>query len=70
MTEPLITVEQAAEILGFAPNWIYTEAAAGRLPSYLFGRQRKFRASELEAFIQSHAQGKMATVTPIGGRRQ
>lgn len=72
--EPLIDVEAAASILGMSPDWIFQEAAAGRLPSYKIGRARnsprRFRASELEAFIQGFAQGKMASVTTLGDRRR
>lgn len=68
--EPLITPEEAAEILGMSLDWIYQEASAGRIPSYKLGGKRRFRASELEAFIQQAACGRMATVTPIDRERR
>lgn len=67
--EPLITADEAAGILAVHVNWIYKEASAGRLPSYQIGRQRKFRASDLEDYIQGAARGKLATVTTLGRRR-
>lgn len=60
----MISADQAAEILGVGVNWIYEQASADRLPSYLIGRSRKFRVSELEAFIQDHARGKRPTPRP------
>jgi len=66
--EPLIGADQAAAILGVTVDWLYRQAAANKIPSYLLGG-RKFKASELEAFIEAHRQGKMATVTPISRRR-
>lgn len=68
--EPLIDAEQAARILGMSTDWLYEQAAAGRLPSYKIGGKRKFRASELEAFIQQAKSGKMATVTTLKERRR
>lgn len=67
--EPLIDAEEASRILGMSTDWIYQEAAAERLPSYKIGGKRKFRASELEDFIQAAASGRMATVTPLERRR-
>jgi len=68
--EPLIDAEAAAHILGMSTDWIYQEAAAGRLPSFKIGGRRMFRASELEAFIQARRSGRIATVHPIGDRRR
>lgn len=67
--EPLITADQAAAILGMGIEWVRLEAREGRLPSYKFGKFRRFRASELEDFIRASAEGKMAIVTPIARRR-
>lgn len=70
-TEPLIDAVAAGEILGRPAKWMYVEAAAGRIPSYKIGGTRKFRASELEAFIRQHAEGpRMAVVTPLSDRRR
>ena len=38
-TDRLLTVKEAAQSLGVHPNWVYREAAAGRLPSVLLGSQ-------------------------------
>lgn len=67
--EPLITADRAADILGVHVNWIYKRVSDGTLRSYRVGHHRKFRPSELEAFIQTLADEKMATVTPISRRR-
>lgn len=68
--EPLISADEAAGILGVHVNWIYKRVSDGVLRSYRVGHHRKFRPSELEAFIQTLADEKMATVTPLDGRRR
>lgn len=70
ISEPTITAEAAAEILGMSVDWVYQEAAAQRLPSFKIGGRRKFRASELEAFIQASRSGRIATIHPLEGRRR
>lgn len=69
--EPLIDADAAGQLLDRPSKWMYVEAAAGRIPSYKIGGARKFRASELEAYIRGHAEGpRMATVTPLPDRRR
>lgn len=68
--ESLIDAEDAAGILGMSTDWIYQEAAADRLPSYKIGGKRKFRASELEAYIASHRSGTLAVVHTLETRRR
>jgi len=70
--EPLITAEQAGQILGRNADWMYRQAAAGRIPSYKIDGQRGFLASEIVAYRNQHAEGpreKMAPVTQLDRRR-
>ena len=70
--EPLITREQAAEILGMGVHWVSRQAARGTIPSYKWGHSRRFRASELEAWLAARAEGEretIASVTPLARRR-
>ena len=51
-TDRLLTVKEAAQSLGVHPNWVYREAAAGRLPSVLLGSQtRRFRPAQLASYL-------------------
>ena len=50
--EKLLTAEQLADLLALSVDWIYEKAAAGELPSYKLGANRRFRASEVEDWLQ------------------
>lgn len=69
--EGLIDAEQAALILGRTPRWIKDETAAGRIPSYKIGRQRRYRPSELERWLADRAEGeRIPPVTRLDDRRR
>ena len=50
-SEPLLDVRQVARLLRVRERWVYERAQAGDLPSFLIGRYRRFRVSELEAWL-------------------
>lgn len=50
--EPLLSARELADILGVNPNYVYEQAADGRLPSYKIGGNRRFRASEVEEWLR------------------
>jgi excisionase family DNA binding protein len=50
--EALLTARQVAEYLGLRENWVYDRAIAGDLPSYKLGGSRRFRSSEIEAWLR------------------
>jgi len=58
--EPLLTVEDAAAILGIQPRTLYKWAYAGRLPVVKIGRLTRFRASTIENLI---AQGEQPVIS-------
>lgn len=51
-SEQLLTAADLAAALGVHPNYIYNLAAAGDLPSYRIGGNRRFRWSEIEAWLE------------------
>ena len=59
--EPLVTVEEAAAFLGVQPGTVYLWAETGRLPSYKIGALRRFRLSDLEAYLESLREGPNET---------
>jgi excisionase family DNA binding protein len=68
--EPLLSARELAEILGVNLNYVYEQAAAGRLPSYKIGGNRRFRASEVEAWLDLCRQPRgKASVNGAGGGR-
>ncbi len=54
--EKLLTVPEAAEFLGMAPNTIYIWGREGKLPALKIGSAVRFRRSDLEAFLDSQRQ--------------
>lgn len=62
--EQLLTAKQLAQILGTRTNTVYDLAAAGKLPSLRIpGVGRRFRQSEVEAWLEQHRDG--ATVAAL-----
>ena len=49
--EPLLNVSEVATRLGVPTSWVYSQAEAGKLPSYRLGKYRRFRWSEIERFL-------------------
>lgn len=54
---PLLTAEQAAELLSVPPSWVLAEARADRIPHVRLGRYVRFDADELAAWWQTRARG-------------
>lgn len=55
-TGPLMTVEQAAEYVALKPKTLRNMLSAGRGPrSYKIGGRRRFRQSDLDAWINRQA---------------
>jgi len=53
VTEPerFLTARQLADLLCVHENYVYEQAARGRLPSYKFGGNRRFRWSEIDGWL-------------------
>lgn len=50
--EPLLSAEELAAALNIPVSWVDQAAREGRIPSYQFGRWRRFRRSEVEAAVR------------------
>jgi excisionase family DNA binding protein len=55
--EPLVSADDVAAMLGVTNEWVLDQARAERLHSYKLGHYRRFRLSEIEAWLQARAAG-------------
>ena len=53
--EPYVTIDVAADFLGVKTSWLYQAGDAEGIPVHRIGRARRYRLSELEAFMQRDA---------------
>jgi len=51
LNEPLLTPNEAAELLAVRISWIYDGVRAGRLPCVRVGRHVRFLRTDLERWI-------------------
>ena len=67
--EKFLTASQLAEILGVHENYVYEHAASGEMPSIKFGGNRRFRWSEIEAWLDNQRQRTYSglSVIPLRG---
>ena len=65
--ERMLTAREIANSLGVHENWVYDRAASGELPSYKLGGNRRFRPSEVEAWVNECLRPKAARAA--SGRR-
>ncbi len=57
-TEPFVGIEEAAAFTGLKVSYLYDLVRLGKAPSYKVGKFRRFRLSELEAWVKGNANGK------------
>jgi len=57
MTRPLLTAEEAAELLNVSKWWVRKEARANRIPHVPLGRNVRFDAEALEDWWRARLQG-------------
>ena len=55
--EGLIGIEEAASFLAVKVSWLYEQVRLQRVPSYRVGKFRRFRVSELEAWLRERRDG-------------
>lgn len=48
--ERVLSVRELADVLGMSERWVAYQVRAG-MPSYKFGRARRFRLSEVERWL-------------------
>ena len=53
----LIGVKEVSETTGLPASWIYSQAAAGRIPHLKLGKYLKFRPQEIAAWLETHRRG-------------
>ncbi len=62
MTAPLLTAQQAGELLGVPPTWVLAEARADRIPHCRLGRYVRFDADDLEQWCRARMRGPVANL--------
>ncbi len=55
--DTMMTVRELADFLGVHENWVYIHAIAGDVPGYKIGKNRRFRRSEIEAWLEKQRAG-------------
>lgn len=64
---PLLDAEQAGALLNVPPSWVLAQARADRIPHVRLGRDVRFDADELWAWVRERAAGP--TQPPAAGPR-
>jgi predicted DNA-binding transcriptional regulator AlpA len=55
--QPLITAEQAGELLSVPASWLMSAARKGQVPHRKLGHYTRFDAAELRAWLDAQARG-------------
>jgi excisionase family DNA binding protein len=53
LAERLLSVPEAAAVLGMSERWMWTQVLGRQLPTVRLGRRRLIRREDLDAFISS-----------------
>ncbi len=61
MSEPLLNARQLGQVLGFSASTIVDWAEAGKIPAFKIGGRLRFRASEVEAWLEERRRGPRPT---------
>ena len=66
MTEPPVSydAEQAGKIIGQTPNWMKTQARAGKIPFTRVGRQMRWTPEHLDAILRAGEQKPRLALAP------
>lgn len=57
----LLTMKEFAEKVGMSLSWLFAQKKAGKLPAAIcLGRARRYRESDVEAWLQQHTAAKEA----------
>jgi excisionase family DNA binding protein len=70
MTDPLLTAEQVAELLGMSRDWVYAEVRAGRIPHVRLGRYVRFLESSIAAWVRENEAPVTHTPRALTPRRR
>jgi len=53
METEFYTVKELMELLKVSESWIMRRIKTGKIPSYKFGKQRRFKKEEINQWIES-----------------
>jgi excisionase family DNA binding protein len=53
----LLTADEVASRLGVQPSWVSKAARANRIPHVRVGRYRRFRWTDIEAWLENQRRG-------------
>jgi excisionase family DNA binding protein len=62
--EPLLSLEQAAKLLGLHPDTLKKKAQRREIPGFKIGKRWGFRASLLDAWVRSKLISRPTPITP------
>jgi excisionase family DNA binding protein len=65
MNERLLNTRELADLLGFSPGWVQDRYEADDLPGFKLGGRLRFRASEVEAWLESKRASAGGEVAPV-----
>jgi excisionase family DNA binding protein len=57
MTDRLLTADEVSTLLSVPVGWVRAETRAGRMPHVPLGRYRRYRESDLRAWLESLTEG-------------
>ena len=57
MAEEFVDVNVLDRQWSFGASWWYRKAELGEIPSYKIGKYRRFKLSEVQAWLESHREG-------------
>ncbi len=57
MNDRLLDAKEAAELLNVPVGWVREQTRAGRMPHVPLGRYRRYRESDLRAWLESLTNG-------------
>lgn len=66
MTGSLLTAEEVAEMIGMTSDYVYSLSRRGRIPTITFGRQRRYRREQIEAWLEEIESGTLASTDKSG----
>jgi excisionase family DNA binding protein len=66
VSEPLLTAEEVAELIGMRVNYVYELSRRGRIPTITFGRTRRYRREAIEAWLAEIERGSPDGRSRIG----
>lgn len=56
-SDRLLTADEVAQMLAVKVSWVREATRDGRLPHITLGRYRRYRALEIEEFLESQRRG-------------